>query len=130
MKQQEYKLNEKKTERAIKKAWRQARFKCAMKKSGKWIRDNKEIVLVLGPAVIGLTTVVVTKSANVITSLINNLNLRKEKQLKDFYCYDRSLGHYWALRRELSNREWTEIDQRKAKGERLADILNELHVLK
>jgi len=50
--------------------------------------------------------------------------------LKDLYCYDRSLGHYWKLRRELTNSEWVEIDQRKQNGERLADILDELKALK
>ena len=54
----------------------------------------------------------------------------KEKDLKDLYCYDRSLGHYWKLRRELTNSEWVEIDRRKSNGERLADILEELKVLK
>ena len=54
----------------------------------------------------------------------------KEKKVKDLYCYDRSLGHYWALRRELTNAEWVLVDKRKANGERLADILDELKVLK
>ena len=58
------------------------------------------------------------------------INLRKQEVLKDLYCYDRSLGHYWRLRRELSNKEWLEIDQRKKNGERLSDILAEMKVLK
>jgi len=53
----------------------------------------------------------------------------KEKA-KDLYCYDRSVGHYWKLRRELSNKEWLEIDQREKNGERLSDILSEMKVLK
>ena len=53
----------------------------------------------------------------------------KEK-VKDLYCYDRSVGHYWKLRRELSNKEWLEIDQREKNGERLSDILSEMKVLK
>ena len=84
---------------------------------------NKEIILTLTPVMIaGVTTVckVVGKRRN----------LRKEQDLKDLYCYDRSLGHYWRLRRELSNKEWLEIDQRKKDGERLSDILAELKVLK
>ena len=84
---------------------------------------NKEIILTLTPVMIaGVTTVckVVGKRRN----------LRKEQDLKDLYCYDRSLGHYWRLRRELSNKEWLEIDQRKKDGERLSDILAELKILK
>ena len=53
----------------------------------------------------------------------------KEK-VKDLYCYDRSVGHYWKLRRELSNKEWLEIDQREKNGERLSDILSEMKVMK
>lgn len=58
------------------------------------------------------------------------ITLHKEEGVKNLYCYDRSLGHYWRLRRELSNKEWLEIDQRKKNGERLSDILAELKVLK
>lgn len=88
-----------------------------------WCVRNKEAIIVLTPVVVGgITTVVkvVGKRAN----------LHKEESIKNLYCYDRSLGHYWRLRRELSNREWLEIDQRKKNGERLADILDELKVLK
>ena len=88
-----------------------------------WIIRNKEAVLVLTPIVInGLTT---------ITKVVGKRsNLKKEEELKDLYCYDRSLGHYWRLRREHSNKEWLEIDQRKKNGERLSDILDEMKVLK
>jgi len=58
------------------------------------------------------------------------LQLHKEERVKDLYCYDRSLGHYWKLRRELTNDEWVAIDKRKRNGEKLADILDELKVLK
>lgn len=88
-----------------------------------WIYDNKEMIMVLGPgAIAGVATIVKTIGRHV--------NLRKEENLKDMYCYDRSLGHYWQLRRELTNKEWLEIDTRKKNGERLADILEELKVLK
>lgn len=88
-----------------------------------WIHDNKEMIMILGPgAIAGVATIVKTIGRHV--------NLRKEENLKDMYCYDRSLGHYWQLRRELTNKEWLEIDTRKKNGERLADILEELKVLK
>lgn len=88
-----------------------------------WFYRNKEAVVILTPiAIKGVTTVVKV--------LGKNANLRKEETLKDLYCYDRSLGHYWKLRRELTNKEWLEIDRRKRNGERLSDILEELKVLK
>ena len=84
---------------------------------------NKDTILLAAPVIVGAITVVVK-------TVGKNINLHKEEQVKNLYCYDRSLGHYWALRRELSNREWTEIDKRKTNGERMADILSTLKVLK
>lgn len=84
---------------------------------------NKETILLAAPVVAGVVTVVVK-------TVGKSINLRKEERVKNLYCYDRSLGHYWALRRELSNHEWTEIDRRKTNGERMADILSELKVLR
>lgn len=65
-----------------------------------------------------------------IKAVDRHAKLNKEQNLKELYCYDRSLGNYWKLRRELSNAEWIEIDKRKKNGERLGDILYELKVLK
>lgn len=88
-----------------------------------WIMRNKETVITLTPVIIGGVTT--------ITKVVGKrLNLRKQEDLKDLYCYDRSLGHYWRLRRELTNKEWLEIDKRKKNGERLSDILSEMKVLK
>ncbi len=102
---------------------RKEKFEAKMKDVKDWINDNRELLLILGPAAIGA----VTTGAKAVG---RQAKLRKEKDLKDLYCYDRSLGHYWRLRRELSNAEWVEIDKRKNNGERLADILSELKVLK
>lgn len=93
-------------------------------RSGKeWFEKNREAVITLTPIIIGGVTTV----SKVVGK---RMNLRKQEDLKDLYCYDRSLGHYWRLRRELTNQEWLEIDRRKKNGERLADILEELKVLK
>lgn len=88
-----------------------------------WMRRNKEAVIILAPILIGGVTTIVKVVGK-------RANLNKEEAVKNLYCYDRSLGHYWALRRELSNKEWLEIDARKRAGERLSDILDELRVLK
>lgn len=88
-----------------------------------WIVRNKEAVITLTPVIIG--------SVTTVSKIVGKrINLRKQENLKDLYCYDRSLGHYWRLRRELTNREWLEIDQRKKNGERLSDILEQMKVLK
>ena len=67
---------------------------------------------------------------NPLTNQEQRFRLKKKTNLKVLYFCDRTLGHYWKLRRELTNSEWVEIDQRKQNGERLADILDELKVLK
>lgn len=107
----------------LKRRERKEKFERKVQQFGEWIDKNKEMLIVFIPiAIKGVTTVckVVSKTSN----------LRKEEQLKDLYCYDRSLGHYWRLRRELTNKKWLEIDKRKKNGERLADILEEMRVLK
>ena len=92
----------------------------------RFFNDNKEMIFFLTP--IGLAAIGgVSKGVKLI---VKRSNLNKEEKIKNNYCYDRSLGHYWALRRELSNDEWLEIDRRKREGERLADILEQLKVLK
>lgn len=88
-----------------------------------WFIRHKETIIVLAPVVVGCST-------TVFKVVGKQINLRKQENLKDLYCYDRSLGHYWKLRRELTNKEWLEIDQRKKDGERLSDILSEMKVLK
>ena len=94
-----------------------------LKVTGDWIAANKEMATVIITGAFGLT-------GTAIKAINRHARMHKEEQLKDLYCYDRSLGHYWKLKRELSNSEWLEIDNRKKKGERLSDILEELKVLK
>lgn len=88
-----------------------------------WFIRHKETIIVLAPVVAGCGT-------TAFKVVGKQINLCKQENLKDLYCYDRSLGHYWRLRRELTNKEWLEIDQRKKDGERLSDILSEMKVLK
>ena len=82
-------------------------------------KEHKELLIAAVPLVGVATKAVLTHS-----------KLHKEQDLKDLYCYDRSLGHYWKLRRKLSTREWSEIDRRKQNGERLGEILESMGVLK
>lgn len=97
---------------------------CSKIQDGKeWFMRNKEVIIPLVPVVIG-STATITKVVG------KHINLHKQESVKNLYCYDRSLGHYWRLKRELSNKEWLEIDRRKKNGERLSDILSELKVLK
>ena len=92
-------------------------------KAKDWCVQNPELAIMIGGTIIG-TVGYVGKAA------IKHINLNKAEAVKNLYCYDRSLGHYWELKRKLSNQEWVIIDQRKKNGERLADILASMNVLK
>ena len=87
-----------------------------------WVCANKQGLMFVVPAALG-------SLSTVIRVVGKRANLHKEQEFKDCYVYDRSLGHYFELRRKLTNKEWSAIDARKANGERLADILNDLKVL-
>lgn len=92
----------------------------------KWfVEDHKAQIA----AVAAATPVVVGTIMQIARMVSQQDRLKKAKDLKELYCYDRSLGHYWKLRRELTNDEWLAIDACKRSGERLADILKELNVL-
>lgn len=121
---------EKDLEKIRKKHERKQRFRNMTKKAGKFVTENWEMIVIFSPIIIAAGTGLVRTSGKVVSSVIHNVNLTREKNIKKFYCYDRSLGHYWALRRNLTNSEWVQIDKRKAAGERLGDILADLKVLK
>lgn len=88
-----------------------------------FIENNRETLVAVVPLCIaGVTTIV--KVAG------KHRNTQKQEELKNEYCYDNRLGHYWRLRRPLTNKEWLEIDSRKRNGEYLSDILASMRVLK
>lgn len=110
-------------EKETKRRNRQDKIKQKFNDAKNFVTDNKELIMLFGPIVLGG----VTAGIKGVTKMVN---LKQEKDVKELYCYDRSLGHYWKLRRELTNSEWLEIDKRKNNGERLSDILDEMKVLK
>ena len=92
-----------------------------------WIRLNPETAIVIIPAV----SAFLLKALKLIFGAFGkNARLAEERELKENYCYDRSLGHYWHLRRDLTNREWREVEARKEAGESLGEILESMKVLK
>ena len=94
------------------------------KEALEWAANNKEFVIV---------TVVPTAIAiggKVIKTAKRDSQIRKEQDLKDLYIYDRSMGHYWELKRKLKPSEWQTFERRKANGERVGEILQSMRVLK
>lgn len=97
------------------------RFK--MEDAKDWIIENKEVLIVVTPVVIGLATTAVKVGGRYIT-------VKKQQDLKDLYIYDRSLGNYWELKRSLSSNELLTVERMKNDGWSLGEILNKLKVLK
>lgn len=62
--------------------------------------------------------------------LIRVKNGSRLRRPKEILYYDRSIGAYWCLKRALSNADLTEIDKIRRNGESLAQILEDLKVLK
>ena len=112
----------KEVEKETKRRARKAKIEHCFQKSKEFLINNREKVNAGVPIVVG-------GIATVVKVVGKRSNLNKQEKLKDLYCYDRSLGHYWKLRRELTNKEWLEIDSRKKNGERLSDILSDMKVL-
>ena len=119
-------IDEKELNRARRQARRREWISRKSREASKWIEEHQEALKVAVPIGTGAIAMI-TKGAKVAAK---HRQLKKTQDLKELYCYDRSLGHYWKLRRELTNDEWIIIERRRKSGERLADILSELKVLK
>lgn len=106
-----------------KKIQRRVKWQARLNRAKELWDDNKQYIIVIVPA-LGYGV------GKGIKFFGRRHNLKLEEKNKDMRCYDASLGHYWELKRKLSNEEWVSIDRRKKNGERLSDILAELRVLK
>ena len=116
----------KEVKKRAKKLEREARAE----KRREWVKRNIGVILTVAPFAVGAVTAVARTTANVVRTANRKSMLDKEQQMKDLYCYDRSLGHYWQLKRKLSNSDWVKINERRSAGETLANILADMNVLK
>lgn len=92
-------------------------------KAVNWAKDHPEATL----AIIG-TGIGAAKYFG--KAAIKDIRTNREEALLRMRCYDPSKGHYYYLKRELTNKEWLMVDRRREAGEKLADILDEMRVLK
>lgn len=105
-------------------------FDSAKKVVGKKLQEGKEFVVNNKELIIMSLPIIAASVKNVTKTINKRQSYKIGKELKENYCYDRSLGHYWNLKRPLTNSEWRTIETRKSRGELLGDILNDLRVLK
>ena len=90
-----------------------------------WVKEHPEEAAAIAGGVATLLGVL-TKGAKTV---IRTHNLHKEKQLKDRYIYDRSLGMYLHTKRKLTTKDFTNINKERQNGKKLADILNDMGLL-
>lgn len=93
------------------------------KKGAKWIKDNKEDVIVISTAIVG---------ARKVLKEVLPEKTKKEKEFDDrqLYYYDRKHDLYLYLKRELKMSEKIELSRRIDCGENAADVLRSMRVLK
>ena len=112
--------------KAFQKEQKKEQFRQKIASAENWLCENSGTILALTPI-----AVTVTRS---VTRLVNSVGYRierkEERNRRSYSCYDRSAGHYWELKRKLRNSDWSIINERKAKGEKLGDILKDMKVLK
>lgn len=92
-------------------------------KIGEWATRNKDILIAVVPAVIGG----VTAGAGIISKASRH---KSEKKLKERMVYDRNNGFYLETKRKLRNDELVYINKRHQEGETIADILDDMRLLK
>ena len=86
-------------------------------------QNHKGEVMIFGPALLGLGT-------GMIKAIAGQVRRRNEWKLQNLRIYDRSLDLWWDLRRKLNTEERLIINERTKCGDKLGDILHDLHVLR
>lgn len=88
-----------------------------------WCGNHKAEIAVFGP-------VFIKGAFDITKGIMRNKNQSEERRLKDNYVYDRDMGHYYETDRKLKSSEWLQFDERKAEGENVGHILEDMNVLK
>ena len=116
----------KKEEMKAKWAGFKVRVEAKVREGIEWCRNNREEATFLATTGIAVLSTVV-KTAKYAD---RKLEQKREKELHEKDVYDRSLGLYHHLKHRLTPSEIKEIDRRKANGESLAVILNDMNLVK
>lgn len=107
----------------FKRSERRAKWRERFQKALDWCSEHKEIVIGGFITGMGLVTTGIKVGGRCYAQYMEHRN-------KDYRVYDTSLGKYWELNRKLKNSDWLQIERRRATGERLGEILLDLHALK
>ena len=97
------------------------RFCDGSRKVTRWMRENPELTC----AIVATGVVVIPT-----TTAIKNHGAMKIETMKLHRIYDPSLGAYWSLRKPLTNGQMVTIQNARAAGETLGNILMKMNMLK
>lgn len=95
-----------------------------LKTGTKFLKDNPQFaygVALPAAAFTGRATYQAVKKHNRIK------RQEKQEKAKRTRIYDRSSGNYWHLKKELTNKQWLEVNKRKKAGEKTGDILKSMN---
>ena len=87
-----------------------------------WCNEHREEAITIG-------IICVSAGFKFYKAAKKSHDLKVEKELKDTYIYDRSMGHYWKCRKKPTTEQYLEIERRKANGEGLGTILTDMRLL-
>lgn len=94
-------------------------FKQGIAKTGKWISDNKELVIFATPIIAGA----VVKTTKVIKNK-QELTHRNRRE------WDPRTGQWWDLKRDMNSYQKLELEQRYSNGESKGAILSSMGLLR
>lgn len=106
------------------------KLKDTKEKVSEWTRQNGTTIVKCAVAAGGLFVTVGLPIINMVNETRTKNRLDKQERDKKRRMYDRSLGCYVDLKRDLNKQDLTAINDRRAKGERLVDILNSMNLIK
>ena len=98
----------------------------ATKETINWVKENPQTALTALVATAGVVKGVTRMSSRALTAYATN----KEIKFKERTIYDHSLGRYVELKHKLTPTEALTIEERRANGEKLHMILNDMNLLK
>ena len=91
-----------------------------------FIRSNMDVLVVTVPAAI----TVVNCGSKLASKAIQNRTVTKELKAEERRIYDHSLGRYTYLKRPMSAKEALIYEDRRARGEKVNTILEDMKLLK
>lgn len=91
-----------------------------------FIRDNRDVLILTVPAAVAVATGV----TKVTSKAIGAYAVNKEIKYKERTIYDHSLGRYVELKKPLTATQALSIEERRAAGEKLHVILDDMKLLK